>query len=81
MSLEKLKLSGTIDTIINKALANGFEILPIEPEHLITLSTLTFFHRDPFDRLMIAQAITEDIPLVSSDRIFELYPVKWMWQI
>jgi PIN domain nuclease of toxin-antitoxin system len=75
MSLDKLKLSGNIKTIIDRTNANGFEILPIEPKHLITLSTLNFVHRDPFDRIMIAQAVTENMPVISSDSIFELYPV------
>jgi PIN domain nuclease of toxin-antitoxin system len=79
ISLQKLKLSGNIETMITKALANGFEILPIEPAHLITLAKLDFFHKDPFDRIIIAQAITESIGLISSDSIFESYPVNWMW--
>jgi PIN domain nuclease of toxin-antitoxin system len=81
MSLEKLKLSGNIETIIEQTNANGFEILPIEPKHLITLATLKFANRDPFDRIMIAQAITENIPVISSDSIFGLYPVKCLWRI
>jgi PIN domain nuclease of toxin-antitoxin system len=79
MSLQKLKLSGNIEMLMNKAFTNGFEILPIEPAHLITLSTLDFHHRDPFDRIIIAQAITENINVISSDGIFGLYPVKQLW--
>jgi len=80
VSLGKLTLSGDIETIIDNALANGFEILPIKRNHLITLSTLDFIHRDPFDRLIISQAIAETIPVVSSDDIFQKYPVNWIWQ-
>jgi PIN domain nuclease of toxin-antitoxin system len=79
MSLQKLKLSVSIETLMNKAFTNGFEILSIEPAHLITLSALDFHHRDPFDRLIIAQAITENINVISSDGIFGLYPVKRLW--
>jgi PIN domain nuclease of toxin-antitoxin system len=80
MSLDKLKLSGNIETIIDRTNENGFEILPIEPKHLITLSSLKFVHKDPFDRIMIAQAITENMPVISSDSMFELYPVKCLWK-
>jgi PIN domain nuclease of toxin-antitoxin system len=59
MSLGKLRLSENIEILIKTALASGVEFLPIEPAHLITLSTLDFHHKDPFDRIIIAQAITE----------------------
>jgi PIN domain nuclease of toxin-antitoxin system len=76
MNLGKIVLSGNIAAIIDKASANGFEILPIESKHLITLSTLELFHRDPFDRIMIAQAITENISIITTDNMFDLYPIK-----
>lgn len=79
VSLSKLVLSTDIATMMNEAQANGFEFLPILPAHLITLSTLDFIHRDPFDRIMIAQAITENLPVVTSDDVFEQYPVKRLW--
>jgi len=78
--LGKLVVSENIAGIIDKALFNGFKILPIEREHLITLSTLDLLHRDPFDRIIIAQAITENISLVSSDSIFQKYPVNIVWK-
>jgi PIN domain nuclease of toxin-antitoxin system len=80
MSLQKLTLSGNLETLISKSVSNGFEILPVNPAHLITLSTLEFFHKDPFDRMIIAQAISENISVISSDNIFKLYPVSWIWQ-
>jgi PIN domain nuclease of toxin-antitoxin system len=55
---------------------NGFLILPIEPRHAAALTTLPFHHRDPFDRLIIAQAIIEQITVVSADTALEDYPVK-----
>jgi PIN domain nuclease of toxin-antitoxin system len=80
ISLGKLVMSGDIATTIDKALANGFEILPVERNHLITLSTLDFIHRDPFDRLIISQAIAENVSVVSCDSIFQQYPVNVIWQ-
>jgi PIN domain nuclease of toxin-antitoxin system len=58
---------------------NGFQILPIEPRHAAELTTLPFHHRDPFDRLIIAQAIIEQIPVISADIAFDDYSVKRLW--
>ena len=79
-SLGKLVVPENIAGLMDKALSKGFEILPIQREHLITLATLDLIHRDPFDRIIIAQAIAENIPLVSSDDIFQQYPVNRIWK-
>jgi len=79
-SLGKLTIYEDIAGVMDKALSKGFKILPIEREHLIVLSTLDLIHRDPFDRIIIAQAIAENMPLVSSDNIFQQYPVNYIWK-
>ena len=79
-SLRKLSVPEGISGLMDKALSKGFKTLPIEREHLIVLSTLETIHRDPFDRIIIAQAIAENIPLVSSDNIFKQYPVNCVWE-
>jgi PIN domain nuclease of toxin-antitoxin system len=79
MSLGKLVLSGDIEMMVAKVAANGFVILPIEPRHLITLSTLDYIHRDPFDQIIASQSIRDGIPLISSDDVFSQYPVEWIW--
>jgi PIN domain nuclease of toxin-antitoxin system len=76
MSLGKLVLSGDIEAMLDKVIGNGFTVLPIEPSHLIVLSTLDFIHRDPFDRIIISQSIRDGIPIISSDDIFKHYPVE-----
>ena len=58
---------------------NGFGCLPIETAALDCLESLPFHHRDPFDRLLIAQAIARDFTLVSADATFDAYPVKRLW--
>ena len=58
---------------------NDMTILPIEISHTAQLTTLPFHHRDPFDRLIIAQALTEGLPLVSIDSQFDAYGVKRVW--
>lgn len=59
--------------------ANQFRILHIEPKHTAVLTTLPFHHRDPVDRLLIAQVIVEQIPIVSSDLAFDTYGVRRLW--
>ena len=58
---------------------NDFTILPIEPEHTAALIGLPHHHKDPFDRLLIAQALVEQIPIVTADREFQPYPVRRIW--
>jgi PIN domain nuclease of toxin-antitoxin system len=55
---------------------NGFLILAIEPKHTAALLTLPFHHRDPFDRLLIAQALVEQVSIVSADLQFDTYGVS-----
>jgi len=78
-SLGKLVIPDNISGLMDKSLLNGFKILPIERGHLIVLSTLDFIHRDPFDRIIISQAIAENMPIVSSDDIFMQYPIDCIW--
>jgi len=57
----------------------GFGLLTIKPEHLLALSKLPLLHRDPFDRLLLAQAQAEGLTVVTSDRIFSEYlPTAWV---
>ena len=58
---------------------NGFEILPVEIAHTDIVAALPFHHRDPFDRLIIAQAMAEDMVIISSDVQFDTYPIKRIW--
>lgn len=58
---------------------NRIEVLPIELQHTYEIARMPLHHRDPFDRLLIAQAIAEGIPLVSTDSAFDAYPIKRLW--
>ena len=58
---------------------NGFEILPVATSHIIAISTLPLHHRDPFDRMLIAQAMTEALPIVSADVAFDAYTLQRIW--
>ena len=57
----------------------GCDELPISLEHALRAGRLPGEHRDPFDRMLIAQAQTEDLPIVSNDRIFDVYAVRRIW--
>ena len=65
--------------MIDEVYHNGFEVLPILPMHIIKLSVLDYFHRDPFDRIIIAQGLSEDLAIVSSDKVFDEYGINRKW--
>ena len=78
--LGKLTLSKPWDDIIEAEQAsNGFGFLVADRPHIRILDTLLFHHRDPFDRLLIAQAIYENLTLISNDSKFSPYPVTLLW--
>ncbi len=80
LRLGKLTVAMPTESLMTVHLtANNIEILPICVPHLIHVSTLTFHHRDPFDRLIIAQAIVEQMPVVSADPTFDAYPIERLW--
>ena len=70
----KLKLNNTLEDFI-KNFINDYKFfsLPIKTKHIYQTQKLDFHHQDPFDRLLIAQSITKNIPIVSSDDIFDCY--------
>lgn len=57
----------------------GIEVLPLRMEHILRSETLPLHHRDPFDRLIIAQAIEENLVLLTDDTNIRRYPVKTIW--
>ena len=59
--------------------ANDLHILPVEPRHTALLTTMPFYHRDPFDRLLIAQAAVENLPIVSADAALDPYGISRIW--
>jgi len=79
LSLGKLDVKFSLEKIIKQVAANGFELLPILPEHFLVLNKLEYHHRDPFDRIIIAQGKCEDLAIVSIDAVFDSYKVKRIW--
>lgn len=80
MSLKKLDIGGPFPGFFPQhMLRNNFEWLGIAGEHLDVLVSLPFHHKDPFDRIIISQAIREQIPVVGCDVAFDDYPVRRLW--
>ena len=78
--LGKLTLGEPSDTYIPNAIARtGFELLPISLSHATGVEKLPLHHRDPFDRILIAQAILDDEPIISVDVAFDPYGVSRIW--
>jgi PIN domain nuclease of toxin-antitoxin system len=78
--LKKLTLGEPSGIYIPTALSRtGFELLPITLEHATSVESLPPHHKDPFDRLLVAQAMAEGIPLVSADAAFDAYRITRLW--
>jgi PIN domain nuclease of toxin-antitoxin system len=79
-STGKLVLSQPLERFIPEQLAaNGFRLLEIDFRHAAKVETLPFHHRDPFDRLIVAQAMSEKMPIVSADAALSEYGIKRIW--
>lgn len=79
-SAGKLVLQPSFDAAILGQMAhNDIRLLGIEVSHVRQVMTLPWHHRDPFDRLLIAQAEVEGIPLISVDGVFDSYAVSRLW--
>jgi PIN domain nuclease of toxin-antitoxin system len=80
VSLGKLRIDGALDRFLPEQLAaNGFRPLAIDLKHAARVATLPFHHRDPFDRLLVAQALEEDLAVVTADPVFAKYGVNRIW--
>jgi len=80
VGLKKLDLHAAYEDFMRRGIeGNQFEILPIETRHTAVVAALPHHHRDPFDRLLVAQAITEGIPLISGDTALDAYGIKRLW--
>jgi PIN domain nuclease of toxin-antitoxin system len=78
-SLNKLEIIGGFNTIENFLENNDIEVLPINFSHTKQLLTLPYHHNDPFDRIIISQAISENLHVITKDEFFKLYDVSVIW--
>lgn len=80
ISVGKYTLNDDFETFMERQTVYGdFTLLPISVKHAAVVATLPFHHRDPFDRLLVAQAISEGIPIMSTDRELDSYAVARIW--
>lgn len=78
--LNKYSLPEPYEIFMDREMAaNGFHVLHIEPKHAAPITRMPFHHRDPFDRLIIAQALVERIAVVSNDVILDAYGITRLW--
>lgn len=80
LSLNKLEIELPLHEFISKQLnSNDIQELSIQRHHVMKVVEFPFHHRDPFDRLIIAQALIDSMPIVGKDEIFDAYGVKRLW--
>lgn len=79
VSLEKLQLAKPLESFLFDLSQTNINILPIKLSHTLRLSKLEFFHKDPFDRLIIAQSIEENFEVLTRDPNFRSYDVVIRW--
>jgi len=80
MNLGKLEMEGlTLEDFMDKVQANNFLNLSIRRDHILVNGQLPLHHRDPFDRLIISQALFEQMSIVSNDQAFDNYPIQRIW--
>ncbi|QQS49589.1 MAG: type II toxin-antitoxin system VapC family toxin [Acidobacteriota bacterium] len=80
ISVGKLRFTSSYETFISQQLAlNEFFILSASLKHYEAVTSLPLHHKDPFDRLIVAQAMVEQLPIISIDDKFDFYPVQRIW--
>jgi PIN domain nuclease of toxin-antitoxin system len=65
--------------VMSKLQLNGVRLLNVTQDHVLRVESLPDHHRDPFDRMLIAQSLEESLPVVTADRVFARYPVELIW--
>ena len=80
ISVGKWQLNRTYGDFVDLGLSQyGFHVLPILPTHTARLIGLPFHHKDPFDRLLVAQSMVEGIPIISNDTALDAYGITRLW--
>jgi PIN domain nuclease of toxin-antitoxin system len=80
ISIGKLKLAESFAEFVQHAIVdNGVPIVAIEPRHAAELIQLPHIHRDPFDRIIVAQSLVEKLPVISADAVLDQYGIQRIW--
>ena len=78
-NIGRLRLTKPFHQIYNDLVQSNTEILPLNFSHILQYTQLELYHRDPFDRIIIAQSIVENLAIISKDKKFDEYNVKRIW--
>ena len=79
ISLGKLTFDGGVENFLAKITENGFELLPVKEEYIKQVEILPLLHRDPFDRMLIASAVSEGMRFITADTNIHKYNIPWLW--
>ena len=79
IALGKLALEKDVDQIFSIVNHYEFTVLPLAQAHIVFHTNLPLYHRDPFDRMLIAQAMQENLTIITKDKEFSSYPIKTLW--
>jgi PIN domain nuclease of toxin-antitoxin system len=80
LQIRKLVIPSPLEHLIqHQQQTNSMQMLPMLLPHVYTLASLPMHHKDPFDRLLVAQAVAENLTIVSNDALLSLYPVPLLW--
>lgn len=79
LRLGRLELNVEFEAVAEEMLRNGFQILPISFRDVVIQAKLPFHHRDPFDRMLISQTISNRLVLISKDSLFTNYNIEVIW--
>ena len=79
LGTSKLRLDGGLSEFFRMIDDNGFITLPVERDYLLQLQNLPDFHKDPFDRLIVATAVIENMTLITADENIHRYSTPWLW--
>lgn len=79
ISIKKLKLAQPLAQVIQRLATESIEILPIDTSSILILEELPFHHKDPFDRMLIAQTLSQNLCIISVEDIFDDYGVRRIW--
>ena len=78
-NLGKLTLGTTLAQLVQGGVERGLRLLDVRPQHAYVVQTLPFHHRDPFDRMLVAQAMHESLHVLSRDEALDAYPLTRVW--
>jgi PIN domain nuclease of toxin-antitoxin system len=80
VQIGRLNMPGSVEAFVTKQLRAGqISVLPIQARHAFRTGELPAYHRDPFDRLLVAQSLEEDLPVISRDPLLAPYAIQRVW--